>query len=79
MIVDKLHEIISVKQSRWLAKYVICNTQKRNRTVNKFEKDSCNLLNSAFYWKRMENVRKRIKYNLLGKIILRKFLNNNQI
>ena len=49
MIYDKLHEIISVKQSRWLAKYVNCNTQKKNRTVNEIEKDSCNLLNSAIY------------------------------
>ena len=30
MIVDKVHEIISFKQSKWLEKYINFNTQKRN-------------------------------------------------
>ena len=30
MIVDKIHEIISFKQSKWLEKYISFNTQKRN-------------------------------------------------
>ena len=49
MIVDKVHEIISFKQSRWLEKYINFNTQKRNQAVNDFEKDFYNLLNNAFY------------------------------
>ena len=39
MIVDKVHEIISFRQSRWLEKYINFNTQKRNQAVNDFEKD----------------------------------------
>ena len=39
MIVDKIHNIISFKQSRWLEKYINFNTQKRNQAVNDFEKD----------------------------------------
>ena len=39
MIVDKVHEIISFKQSKWLKKYINFNTQKRNQAVNDFEKD----------------------------------------
>ena len=31
MIVEKIHEIISFKQSRWLEKYISFKTQKRNR------------------------------------------------
>ena len=30
MIVEKIHEIISLKQSRWLEKNISCKTRKRN-------------------------------------------------
>ena len=39
MVVEKIHEIISFKQSKWLEKIVSFNTQKRNRAENDFEKD----------------------------------------
>ena len=61
MIVDKIHDIISFKQSRWLEKYIISTTQKRNQAVNDFEKDFYNLLNNAFYGKTKENVGNRLK------------------
>ena len=61
MIIDKVHEIISFKQSKWLEKDINFNTQKRNEAVNDFEKDHYKLLNNAFYSKTMENVRNRLK------------------
>ena len=61
MIVDKVHDIISFKQSKWLEKYINFNTQKRNQAVNDFEKDFYKLLTNAFYGKTMENVRNRLK------------------
>ena len=61
MIVDKVHEIISFRQSRWLEKYISFNTQKRNKALNEFEKDFYKLLNNAFYRKTMENVTNRLK------------------
>ena len=67
MIVDKVHEIISFKQSSWLEKYINFNTQKRNQAVIDFEKDFYKLLNNAFYGKTMENVRNRLKIKFVKK------------
>ena len=67
MIVDKVHNIISFKQSKWLEKYISFNTQKRNQAVNDFEKDFYKLLNNAFYGKTMENVRNRLKIKFVKK------------
>ena len=38
MTVEKVHEVISFKQSKWLERYIDFNTQKRNMTKNYFEK-----------------------------------------
>ena len=59
MTVEKIHEVKSFKQSKWLEKYINFNTQKRNKAVNDFEKDFYKLLNIAIYGKTMENVRNR--------------------
>ena len=67
MIVDRVHNIISFKQSRWLEKYINFNTQKRNKAKNDFEKDFYKLLNNAFYGKTMENVRNRLKIKFIKK------------
>ena len=67
MIVDKIHEIISFKQSKWLEKNISSNTQKRNKAKNDFEKDFYKLLNNAFYGKIMENVRNRLRLEFIEK------------
>ena len=67
MIVDKVHEIISFKQSKWLEKYLSFKTQKKNKADNGFEKKIYKLLNNAFYGKTMENVRNRLKINFIQK------------
>ena len=67
MIVDKIHDVISFRQSRWLEKYINFNTQKRNKAKNDFEKDFYKLLNNAFYRKTMENVRNRLKLKFIKK------------
>ena len=48
MIVAKVHEIISFKQSKWLEKYINFNTQKRNQALNDFEKSFYKLLIKVF-------------------------------
>ena len=60
MVVDKIHELISFKQSNLLEKYINFNTQKRNKAKKHFKKDFYKLLNNAFYGKCMENVRNRL-------------------
>ena len=67
MIVDKVHDIISFRQSRWLGKYINFNTQKRFQAANDFEKDFYELLNYAFYGKTRENVRNRLKIKIVEK------------
>ena len=51
MIVDKVHSIISFRQSRWLEKNINFSTQKRNKAVNDSQKNFYKLLNIAFYGK----------------------------
>ena len=67
MIVDKVHSVISFKQSGWLGKYISFNTQKRNKAINDFEKDFYELLNNEFYGKTLENVRNRLKIKFIKK------------
>ena len=44
MVVQKIHEIISFKQSRWLESYISFNTQKRNKAKLNSKKTSLNCL-----------------------------------
>ena len=72
MIVDKLHELISFKQSKWLEKYKNFNTQNRNKAKNDFEKDLYKVLKNAFYGKTMENVRNRLRLESFKKYEIKK-------
>ena len=65
MIVEKIHEIISFKQSKWLEKYISFNTQKRNRAKSDFEKDFFKLLINAAFGKFLENVRNRLRLEFI--------------
>ena len=75
MIVEKIHEIISLKQSRWLEKYLSFNTQKRNKAKNDFEKDFFKLLVNAAFGKVLENVRNRLELELIKKDKVKKIIN----
>ena len=49
MVAEKIREIISFKQSKWLEKNISFNTQNRTRTKNESEKDFHKLLNNAAF------------------------------
>ena len=67
MKVERLHNVISIKQRKWLEKNISFNTKKRNQAKNDFEKDFYKLLNNAYYGKTMENVRNRIRVEFIRK------------
>ena len=60
MIIIKVHEIISFKQSKWLEKYISFNTKKRNMAKSEFEKDIYKLINNGAFGKFLENGRNQI-------------------
>ena len=72
MIVEKIHEIISFKQIKWLECYISFNTQKRNKAKNDFEKDFFKLLNNTAFGKFLENVRNRLGLELIKKDKIKK-------
>ena len=75
MVVEKIHEIISFKQSKWLESYISFITQKRNKAKNDFEKDFCKLLVNAAFGKFLENVRNRLDLELIKKDNMKKIIN----
>ena len=60
MKVTKIYTVNRFKQSLWLEKLIIHNTQKRTQAKTNFEKDLYNLMNNAFFGKTMENVKKEL-------------------
>ena len=74
MIVDKVHNVISFKQSRWLEKYINFITQKTNRAKSGFEKDLYKLLSNAFYGKTMKNDHNQMKIEFIKKDDTDKFI-----
>ena len=73
-VVEKIHEILSFGQSKWLGKYMNFNTQKQNQALNDFEKDFCKKLIFAFYVKTTEKSRNRSKFEFIEKYDKEKFI-----
>ena len=76
MIVDKIHETDSSKQSKCLEKHISFNTHKRNNAKNDFEKAFYKLLNNLIYGKTLEIVRNHLRLELFQKKEIKKQNNN---
>ena len=74
MVVEKVHEILSFKQSKWLECYISFNTQKRNKAKNEFEKDFLKLLVNAAFGNFLENIRNRLNLELIKKDNIKKIV-----
>ena len=77
MVVAKIHEIISFKQSKWLEKKISFNTQKRNRAKNDFEKDFFKIFVNAAFGKFLESVRNRLGTEFIKKYGYEKIIKQN--
>ena len=78
MVVEKVHEIFSFKQNKWLQKNFSFNSQKRKRAKSDFDKDFLKLLVNAAFVEMMENVRNRLNKELNKKYGYKKLLNNKK-
>ena len=65
MIISKLHRIVSFDQSPWLQRYIDYITKKRAEADSDFMKDYLKNLICSFFGKTMENVRNRIKVEIV--------------
>ena len=68
MKMKKIHRIIQFEQLSWLKPYIDLNTMKRKEAVDrgdKVGKDLFKLFNNAMFGKTMENLRKRINFEIV--------------
>ena len=66
MKVVKIYKALKFKQSDWLKKLVMFNTEKRMCAVNRFENDFFKLMVNSVYGKTIENLRKRVNVKLVN-------------
>ena len=66
MRVSKIHRAIKFRQEAWMAPYIEMNTKLRAKATSDFEKDFFKLANNAVFGKTMENLRRRIRVDLVA-------------
>ncbi len=82
MRIKKIHRVIQFEQSCWMKAYINLNIEKRKEAVRKGDKvgkDLFKLFNNAVFGKMMENLRKRINFEIVTsrKIALKRIAKPN--
>lgn len=62
----KIHRAIQFNQSPWLSPYIKLNTDMRKIAAKNFEKNQYKLYNNANFGRTMDNVRKRMNFELVS-------------
>ena len=62
----KIYRFLKFKQSDWLKKFLMLNTEKRMCAVNGFEKSFFKLIVNSVYGETMQNLRKRVNVKLIN-------------
>jgi hypothetical protein len=65
LVLKKVHRGISYHQKAWIEPYIIKNTKLRAESKDEFEKDLFKFIMNAIFGKTMENVRKRIDFEIV--------------
>jgi len=65
MQVTKIHRALKFRQQAWMVPCIQLNTDLRAKATSEFEKDFFNLMNNSVFGKTMENLRKRIRVDLV--------------
>jgi hypothetical protein len=63
--VTKIHRAVRLRQEAWMAPYIQLNTTRRAQASSEFEKDFFELMNNSVFGKTSENLRKRIRVDLV--------------
>ena len=62
LVLKRIHRCIKFKQIEWLKPWIDFFTDKRKASTNEFHKGLFKLMNNAFVWKAMENVREHVDF-----------------
>jgi hypothetical protein len=62
--IDKLHNVVELKQKKWMQPYIEGNNALRTVAKHDFDKDLFKLVNNAIFGNTMQNVRNQMKLHL---------------
>ena len=62
--VEKIHRILTFRQSPWMKPYIDFNNKKRKEALSTFDEEFFKLMNNSTFGKCMENVKRRVKMEL---------------
>ena len=74
MIIDKVQEIFSFQQCKWLENQIDFNNQKRSLAIDDLKNDCYKLLKNAFCGRTMENELSRLEHKVIKEENVEEFI-----